>query len=68
MAITPNKPWYIHTAKDEKLFGPPYTIKAKPNNLINNDFKYENVTALWRDKIAFRCCPKLTSKHISVKW
>lgn len=73
--ITTDKPWFIH--KERKivyLLDPLHIIEAIRYNLINCYFKYKSKTASWQDMVvldqidsknSIRCCPKLTSKHIS---
>jgi hypothetical protein len=75
MAITPEKPWFIHKGKNlYYISDPPHIIKAVRNNLMKYDYHFENKVASWRDitaiyeidsKNSIRCCPKLTNTHIS---
>jgi hypothetical protein len=52
----------------------PIWIKAVRNNMINYNFHFNDKVSSWKDVTAlynidsknpFRCCPKLTKKHLS---
>ncbi len=74
MGITPENPWFFH--KERKyvyLLDTPHIIKAIRNNLIKYDYHFDGKVASWKDieavykidsKNSFRCCPKLTNRHL----
>ena len=74
LAVTPERPWFIHNKKKYYLmFDPPHLIKCIRNNLMKYTFRFGQHTAKWEDIVAFynkdkelpiRAAPKLTDKHI----
>ena len=74
LGVTPERPWFMHKgSKVFYLFDTPLIIKAVRNNLLKYDFHFHGKIASWDhikivyehdQKQTFRCCPKLTEKHI----